>query len=91
MVFPSARPGADTEPRFPVGRVSSGHFLDLTTLRAFTTVTPVTGGESCCQETESITKQEKQQRRSELMRSKALNPPSMLDPAQFCLGKQLLV
>lgn len=25
------------------------------------------------------------------MRSKALNPPSMLDTAQFCLGKQLLV
>lgn len=53
------------------------------------------GDESCWQETASIrfrTKQEKQERRSkELMRSKALNPPSLLVTAQFCLGKQLLV
>lgn len=28
------------EPRFPVGRVSLGHFLGLTMLRALTTVTP---------------------------------------------------
>lgn len=52
------------------------------------------GDESCWQETESIrfwTKQEKQERRNELMRSRALKPPSMLDTAQFCLGKQLLL